>query len=174
MLLRVYKGGFNVGIFDIFFKKSEQEKVPREEITVFSEQELKKRIKEQGPIAAIKLVREFSGTGLSEAKEFVDYFVSSGYQWDAVTAKYPTIANQLIPGSEEAPPQGRAETARQSGEVDRLLAAYKVQLPDEAIAQIRRMLKTNRLIEAIKVVRGATNLGLKEAKDIVEAMRESR
>jgi|GEM_PF-6455264 len=163
-----------MGIFDVFFKKSEQEKAPREDIAVFSQQELKKRVKEQGEIAAIKLVREFSDAGLSEAKEFVDYFVSSGYQWETVTAKYPAIADKLIPGSMEASPQGKAETGRPVGEVDRLLVVYKVQLPDEARAQIRKMLKTGRLIEAIKVLRGATNLGLKEAKDIVEAMREGR
>jgi len=161
-----------MGIFDVFFKKSENEKAPKEEITVFSEQELKKCVMEKGEIAAIKLVREFSGAGLKEAKEFVDHFVSSGYQWDAVTAKYHAIANQLIPGSMEATPHGKAETGRPFGEVDRLLAQYGVQLPDEARAQVRKMVKTDRLIDAIKVVRGATNLGLKEARDIAEAMRE--
>jgi ribosomal protein L7/L12 len=41
---------------------------------------------------------------------------------------------------------------------------------NELIAQIRRLKAEGNLIEAIKLYRQATNVGLKEAKDAVEAM----
>ena len=46
--------------------------------------------------------------------------------------------------------------------------AHSLQLPDAAIAAIAH----GRLIEAIKIVREATGLGLKEAKDLVDQHRE--
>ena len=46
--------------------------------------------------------------------------------------------------------------------------AQSLQLPDAAIAAIAH----GRLIEAIKIVREATGLGLKEAKDLVDQHRE--
>ena len=46
--------------------------------------------------------------------------------------------------------------------------AHSLQLPDAAIAAIAR----GQLIEAIKIVREATGLGLKEAKDLVDQHRE--
>lgn len=41
---------------------------------------------------------------------------------------------------------------------------------NELIAQIRRLKAEGNLIQAIKLYRQATNVGLKEAKDAVEAM----
>ena len=38
-------------------------------------------------------------------------------------------------------------------------------------AQVERMVQAGQMIPAIKLVRGATGLGLKEAKDMVDGMR---
>ncbi|MGV8121836.1 MAG: hypothetical protein AB2L14_18900 [Candidatus Xenobiia bacterium LiM19] len=68
-----------MGIFEMFFSNPESGKDPQN-VTVFSEQELKKRLLEEGQISAIKLVREFSEIGLKEAKEFGNR--SGGYPLD--------------------------------------------------------------------------------------------
>ncbi|MGD9128339.1 MAG: ribosomal protein L7/L12 [Planctomycetia bacterium] len=44
------------------------------------------------------------------------------------------------------------------------------QIPDEAMDQIINALGSGRKIEAIKVYREVTNLGLKEAKDFIETL----
>jgi len=43
-------------------------------------------------------------------------------------------------------------------------------LPPEVAAQVRAFLSAGRKIEAIKLAREATHLGLKDAKDLVESM----
>ncbi|HEV2817949.1 MAG TPA: ribosomal protein L7/L12 [Allosphingosinicella sp.] len=43
-------------------------------------------------------------------------------------------------------------------------------LPPDLAAEVRALLAQNRKIDAIKLVREATNLGLGEAKDMVERM----
>jgi len=40
-------------------------------------------------------------------------------------------------------------------------------------AQVRELLRGDQVIMAVKIVRESTGLGLKEAKDIVDAMRQS-
>ena len=49
--------------------------------------------------------------------------------------------------------------------------AAAVPLSPEVEARVRALLAANRKIEAIKVAREATGLGLKAAKDLVEAFR---
>lgn len=163
-----------MGIFEMFFSSPEKGKSPQE-VTVFSEQELKKRLQEEGQISAIKLVREFSEIGLKEAKEFVDYFQLSGYIWEATARKFPSTADMLIPGSSDAsssaPSGERSEVNTPHSAVEKLLASYQVHIAPEVKEQIRRMLKNDRLIDAIKRVREVTNLGLKEAKDIADAIK---
>ena len=44
------------------------------------------------------------------------------------------------------------------------------ELPDDAIEQIRSALFAGQKIEAIKLYREATGCGLKESKDVVEAL----
>ncbi|MHC9541540.1 MAG: ribosomal protein L7/L12 [Vulcanimicrobiota bacterium] len=163
-----------MGIFEMFFSSPEKGKAPKE-VTVFSEQELKKRLQEEGQISAIKLVREFSEIGLKEAKEFVDYFQLSGCIWEATARKFPSTADMLIPGSSDvsssAPLADRSEVNAPHSDVEKLLASYQVHIAPEVKEQIRRMLKNDRLIDAIKRVREVTDLGLKEAKDIADAIK---
>ncbi|MCX8477057.1 MAG: ribosomal protein L7/L12 [Sphingomonas sp.] len=46
-------------------------------------------------------------------------------------------------------------------------------LPVEVEAQVRALLAAGRKIEAIKIARDVTHLGLKETKDLVEAMERA-
>jgi len=45
-----------------------------------------------------------------------------------------------------------------------------VALPAETEAQVRALIAAGRKIDAIKLARDATHMGLKESKDLVEAM----
>lgn len=47
------------------------------------------------------------------------------------------------------------------------------QMPDEILDQIQLAILEGRKIEAIKIMRDATGIGLKEAKDAVEALEEA-
>ncbi len=86
-------------------------------------------------IGAIKQYRELTGLGLKEAK-------------DAVEAIERGQAPPAVASPRAQPP-----------------APARLVLPHS-----RELLKANRKIEAIKLYRGATGLGLKEAKDAVEAI----
>ena len=50
------------------------------------------------------------------------------------------------------------------------MAAPVVALPPEVEAQVRALLAAGRKIEAIKLARDVTHLGLKDSKDLVESM----
>lgn len=45
-------------------------------------------------------------------------------------------------------------------------------LPSDAFTKVLANIDANRIIDAIKLVREVTNLGLKEAKDVVDSIRE--
>jgi hypothetical protein len=47
----------------------------------------------------------------------------------------------------------------------------KMEISPQALAQIKQALQQHHLIEAIKIFRQATGVGLKEAKEAVEAMQ---
>jgi len=47
-------------------------------------------------------------------------------------------------------------------------------LPEELNQQVRSLIAQNKQIQAIKLVREHTNLGLKEAKDIVDSLAGRR
>jgi ribosomal protein L7/L12 len=92
-------------------------------------------------IEAIKVYREITGVGLKEAKDAVD----------AMTAGQPIVVSQatLVSGSALAG-AGFASSAA---------------LMDE----IKRLLRSGNKIEAIKIYREYFNVGLKDAKDAVDA-----
>ena len=48
--------------------------------------------------------------------------------------------------------------------------ATTISLPPEVEAQVRALLSAGRKIDAIKLARDATHLGLKETKDLVESL----
>ncbi|WP_210748623.1 ribosomal protein L7/L12 [Actinomadura latina] len=86
-------------------------------------------VAEQKFIHAIRLVREVTGTGLVEAKEYVDEL------------KGPVFARLV---------------------------------PPEVQAKARAMLAEGKVRPAVKMVRAETGLGLKAAKDYVDAVLEGR
>ncbi|SEE93073.1 Ribosomal protein L7/L12 C-terminal domain-containing protein [Jiangella alba] len=86
-------------------------------------------------IPAVKLVRERTGFGLKDAKEYVD---------------------RLPAGASAPPPAPSPDT-----------------VTPEAMAHIQQLVAQGRKIQAIKVLREHTGLGLKQAKDTVERMEES-
>jgi ribosomal protein L7/L12 len=91
-------------------------------------------------IAAIKRVRELTGLGLKEAKDYVEGL--------------PLAALPDLP----------APVAQQHSSVD---------VPEYALAEVAALLAQGNKIAAIKHLRELTGLGLKEAKDYVEAMPSS-
>ena len=100
-------------------------------------------------IEAIKLLRETTGLGLKEAKDLVDA-VRSGALDEASVAE-------------------RVDAARQRGDVSGALGeAGTLQ------AAVDAALQRGDMVEAIRLVREQTGLGLKEAKDRVEAQRTPR
>lgn len=108
-----------------------------------SDYEIRRLLAEGNKIQAIKRVRELTGLGLKEAKDYVDRLPAGApFEYAAsepVTAEPATFA------------------------------------PDPAFEQeIRQLLTQRQKIEAIKRVRELTGLGLKEAKDYVDALERQR
>ncbi|WP_329086466.1 MULTISPECIES: protein kinase domain-containing protein [unclassified Streptosporangium] len=98
-------------------------------------------------VEAIKLVRQRTDLGLKDAKELVDA-IAAGY---AVPAAGPGMPG--LPGSPGGP--GQVVDAETRAGAEELIAKGK-------------------LIKAITLVRQRTGLGLKEAKDYCEALRDGR
>lgn len=103
-------------------------------------------------IVAIKELRSVSGWGLRETKEAVDAYRASG-QWPASVLALPGIAPD---GSDDDRGGGAA-------------AAFDdVRIPEQARGEIAAFCKKGKKIQAIKAMRDATGLGLRDAKDAVE------
>ena len=99
-------------------------------------------------IDAVKVYREVTGLGLKEAK-------------DAVEAMGFAPQDPLSGGLRNPPPPAGASPSTLSN------------LSSAQQGSIRELIRQNRKIEAIKLYREATGLGLKESKDAVEAMETS-
>ncbi|SDM18075.1 Ribosomal protein L7/L12 [Microbacterium azadirachtae] len=96
-------------------------------------------------ISAIKVLREASGLSLREAKDRIDTWTPSAPAVrPAVTPPYP-----------------------QAGSASDALA----RLSPEVRAEIGRLVAADQKISAIKLLREATGLGLKDSKDAVDAWR---
>ena len=93
-------------------------------------------------IMAVKLVREERGLGLAEAKEIVD-----------------RLETALQPASAAVPVECSVREAPNA-----------VEPPADLHRQVAAVLKSQGKIQAIKVYRELTGLGLKESKDAVEAL----
>jgi ribosomal protein L7/L12 len=89
-------------------------------------------------IPAIKLLREQTGFGVAQSKDYVERLAAGA-------------------GSHAAAP---APSTRAS-------------ISSDAMAQIQQLVAQGKKIQAIKLVREHTGLGLKEAKDLVDRMEDS-
>ncbi len=96
-------------------------------------------------IEAIKIYRQATGVGLKEAKDAVAAIRASGLGASAVPLSGPVPMRDGVPDILEM-------------------------IDDDVRDQMHYELSQGNKIEAIKMVRHATGLGLKEAKDGVEAM----
>ncbi|MBC7988614.1 MAG: ribosomal protein L7/L12 [Luteimonas sp.] len=101
-------------------------------------------------IEAIKRVRAATGLGLKEAKDLVDAYRHPGGG-----------ATSHAPGS------GPSIAGRALNVTDASTAGGALIVPSAAATALQR----GNIIEAIKLIRDANRLGLKEAKDAVEHLR---
>lgn len=90
-------------------------------------------------IDAIKLYREYTGAGLAEAKEAVEK-IEEGMSFEALASRFSPVASATMP----------------------------VSVQPERVKWIQEALFKGDKIEAIKLYRDGTNLGLKESKEAVE------
>jgi ribosomal protein L7/L12 len=110
------------------------------------EDRLRTLIRNRQKIPAIKLVRQHTRLGLKEAKDVVDEFERTDRLW--------------LPG--EARPGW-------PGEPDRPGKLWGPE-PGEVLERARRLKADRKAIEAIKLIRSHTGLGLKEAKDLYDEL----
>lgn len=88
-------------------------------------------------IVAIKKVRDWTGLGLAEAKEVVDFLSQGGH----------------LPSQEHIDAANRSQVG-----------------DDQLMMKLKRLVQSGEKIQAIKVYRDATGVGLKEAKDFVDQL----
>ncbi len=166
--------------------------------------EVRRLIAAEHKINAIKFVREKTGMGLKEAKDFVEALEAgtpppipaksppsgpifsdphgSGIDWER-------IRSELAHGRKiEAIKLYRAQTnvgLKEAKDAVEMFERGQIPPPPTAppppsipgnvnLGEIRQLLATGKKLEAIKRYREQTNVGLKEALDIIEAMPESR
>ena len=157
-----------------------------------SEEEVRHWVKQGNKIQAIKVYRQATGVGLKEAKDAVEAF-ESGAPLAVPGSPLPPASNDLegeisellargskieaIKVYREATDAGLkdAKDAVEAFERGEPLSLSTVSTPlpitpGSMDDQVRDLLRQGNKIEAIKVYREATNCGLKEAKDAVEAI----
>jgi ribosomal protein L7/L12 len=164
-----------MGFLDFLFGTRKETANPQ--AVPFSVDTLATLIREGQMIPAIKMVRLHSHVGLKEAKDFVDFMAEKGLSWDETAGKFPLIAGALTREQQAGfiPPQVRGGSSLSTSSPWENLAPHlRDGFSPQDLMEIEALLKDGRKIEAIKLVRGKTNLGLKEAKDLVESFEISR
>lgn len=97
-------------------------------------------------IDAIKLYREYTGAGLADAKEAVEQ-IEEGMSLEALQSRFSPASSTST--------------------------AIPTTLQPERVNWIKEALFKGNKIEAIKLYRDGTNLGLKESKEAVEKIEEA-
>jgi ribosomal protein L7/L12 len=155
-----------MGIFDILFgsKKEQEENTTK----VFSKNELNKLLISGQKIQAIKMIREFSGAGLKEAKDFVDYFDTTGQSWELAAKNFPSIVKILENSSDSTLCEDNKTEINETEIND----SYSEVFHQNQRKQIEAYIKAGQKIMAIKLFREVSGAGLKEAKDFVEYLSD--
>lgn len=109
-------------------------------------EEMEQLIRQNNKIMAIKICRERTGLGLKESKDIADA-LQAGKPVDFPLERSP------LPAATVAPPPSQGDL--------RDSAAFE---------EVKRLAYAGKLIEAIKIYREKTGLGLKESKQAVEAI----
>lgn len=133
-------------------------------------------------IEAIKRYRELTGLGLKEAKDAVEYLMA--YPDAPVKKRRAPDTTPEPAGLRDMVAEGKVEeaidvyvkfagvdyyTAKDAVEaIQRSLQGDDSGAAENLDARVSRLMADGRKIEAIKIYREATGLGLKEAKDAVE------
>jgi ribosomal protein L7/L12 len=107
-------------------------------------------------INAIKLFRDATGVGLKEAKDRVEHWSISTTATHTAAVSHASAAYSSITPTTQTPSSVRAS------------------LPASVASEIDRLVAGDQMIHAIKLVREHTGLGLREAKNIVEAWAPGR
>jgi len=107
-------------------------------------------------ISAIKLLREHSGLSLRAAKDQIDAWVPSA---SGAAATPPVSFERSGARPAGAPPYAGG------------LPVVLAHLSPEVRAEIGRLVAADQKIAAIKLLREATGLGLKDSKDAIESWR---
>jgi hypothetical protein len=79
----------------------------------------------------------------------------------------PMEAGPMEAGPMEAGPPGDAQDGRDARDIKR---ASLGSAPGEFLAEARRLKERRRAIDAVKLIRAHTGLGLKEAKDLYDSL----
>jgi ribosomal protein L7/L12 len=135
----------------MFFGKKDEISGEKE---TFSLNKFRQFVEEDRKIEAIKMVRQFSDTGLKESKDFVEHYQAAGCSWEAVREAYRDMAYRLTG-------EGREEDRKEEPQIGK-----------NEIKEIENLLRSGNKIMSIKKVRELTNVGLKEAKDFVDYLGE--
>ncbi|MDQ0642957.1 ribosomal protein L7/L12 [Microbacterium murale] len=115
-------------------------------VTAEAAHEIERLLSQGQKITAIKLMREQTGLGLAEAKNLIDTWPNGVSVAQRRFAPYLASPTAAVP-----PPAPRGV------------------LPPDIIAQIDHLVAADQKIHAIKLFRAATGVGLKEAKDRIDA-----
>jgi ribosomal protein L7/L12 len=164
MISREKKGWIQcMGILDFLFKKRALHDL--RPAGAFSIRKLEEMIRNGNRIEAIKMVRLYTGEGLKVAKDFVDYFEACGFAWMAINDRFPQMARKLDSAQPGDLFPGEAPGSIPAPSHDRFSAADR--------ARIEALLREDQLIQAIKLIREISGLGLKEAKDMAESIKRA-
>jgi len=146
------------------------------------EQKARAWVQQDGPLEAIKRLRERTGWGLRECKAYVDvlrYGKDEAAHWTAITSNVSTLLAQG--GRDEAVEWVTANTEMSAHEareyVDFMAASArprfrtrKRKLPEQAVCQVRELLSQGHKVEAIRLVRTLTRWSLRDSKEYVDSL----
>lgn len=166
-------------------------------------QEVADALRRGDKIDAIRLLREATGMGLKEAKETVERLIAEGEGAPPVDAKFATYfdrqretasegegagsgaagasSGDAGSGTADAEARRRAENAALASEMQRDLTALRAPrnpdtppLESPLAEEVEALVRAQKYIDAVKLVRERNGGGLKEAKDQVDLLMEQR
>ena len=142
------------------------------------EQAARALIQQGRPIEAIRRVRELTNWGLRESKDYVDGLIRDDpVNWASLASRARDLLAQDMQDEAVEWVVAQAEMDVQEARDYVNLLSRPVQsslpgqgLPVQAVSQVRALLAQGQKIEAIKLVRILTGVGLRESKEYVESL----
>ena len=115
-------------------------------------------IQENRQVEAIKYIKDHSNMDLNQAKAMLDNLENNSN-----FAQFSEFLNQSK--------QNNFSSVQSSQTFSININGAKVTFKDQQLQELKDLIQQNRKIEAVKYVKDHSNLGLKEAKDVVEQMQ---